>query len=243
MRRVVGDDGVVTIVFGHGEPEVWQRLLGAIDERGPGDDWSWPANTEAGGQQGKANIETTLTMACRPAPRRPASRAEGRRRGRDQGGDQAALPDWERWGLAPADMLMAAAGPAMEVVGPLQRGARRHGRAGRHPHASCRSLGRPSRRRWRSRSTTSRWRPSTREPGSRCGGSGSTAGRSRRSRSCAGRRLRPRLDLDDVRDLVPDARQGRARSSPPASSTAQIDARLGRHRCCARARRGVRGRA
>ena len=26
-------------------------------------------------------------------------------------------PDWERWGLAPADMLMAAAGPAMEVVG------------------------------------------------------------------------------------------------------------------------------
>ena len=27
MRRVVRDDGVVTIVFGHGEPEVWQRLL------------------------------------------------------------------------------------------------------------------------------------------------------------------------------------------------------------------------
>ena len=26
MHRVVVDDGVVTIVFGHGEPEVWQRL-------------------------------------------------------------------------------------------------------------------------------------------------------------------------------------------------------------------------
>ena len=34
MRRVVRDDGVVTIVFGHGEPEVWQRLLTAIDRPG-----------------------------------------------------------------------------------------------------------------------------------------------------------------------------------------------------------------
>jgi adenine-specific DNA methylase len=33
-RRVVSTDGVVTIVFGHGEPEVWQRLLTAIDAAG-----------------------------------------------------------------------------------------------------------------------------------------------------------------------------------------------------------------
>src|SRR5205807_7356741 len=30
MRRVVRDSGTVTIVFGHGEPEVWQRLLASI---------------------------------------------------------------------------------------------------------------------------------------------------------------------------------------------------------------------
>jgi putative DNA methylase len=117
MRQVVRDDGVVTIVFGHGEPEVWQRLLHSIERAGLVMTGSWPANTESGGQQGKANIETTLTMACRPARAgRPAGRkgaveaeikAEIRRR----------YPDWERWGLAPADMLMAAAGPAMEVVG------------------------------------------------------------------------------------------------------------------------------
>ncbi|MER7362666.1 hypothetical protein [Nonomuraea wenchangensis] len=117
MRQVVHDDGVVTIVFGHGEPEVWQRLLHSIERAGLVMTGSWPANTESGGQQGKANIETTLTMACRPAPAgRPAGRkgtveaeimAEVKRR----------YPDWERWGLAPADMLMAAAGPAMEVVG------------------------------------------------------------------------------------------------------------------------------
>lgn len=117
MRRVVRTDGVVTIVFGHGEPEVWQRLLHAIERAGLVMTGSWPANTESGGQQGKANIETTLTMACRPAP---TDRPSGRK-----GGVEAQIkaevkrryPDWERWGLAPADMLMAAAGPAMEVVG------------------------------------------------------------------------------------------------------------------------------
>ena len=117
MRRIVRPDGVVTIVFGHGEPEVWQRLLHSIEHAGLVMTGSWPANTEAGGQQGKANIETTLTMACRPAP---ADRPTGRK-GAVESEIKAEIrrryPDWERWGLAPGDMLMAASGPAMEVVG------------------------------------------------------------------------------------------------------------------------------
>ena len=117
MKRVVREDGLVTIVFGHGEPEVWQRMLSALQEAGLVMTGSWPANTEAGSQQGKANIETTLTMACRPAPN---SRPQGRKGAVEtQIKEEIALrfPDWERWGLAPTDMLMAAAGPAMEVVG------------------------------------------------------------------------------------------------------------------------------
>ncbi|MGV7990959.1 DUF1156 domain-containing protein [Mycobacterium kansasii] len=117
MRNVVREDGVVTIVFGHGEPEVWQRLLRSIERAGLVMTGSWPANTESGGQQGKANIETTLTMACRPAP---ANRPRGRK-GTLDAEIKAEIArrylDWERWGLAPTDMLMAAAGPAMEVVG------------------------------------------------------------------------------------------------------------------------------
>lgn len=116
-QRVVKTDGVVTIVFGHGEPEVWQRLLTAIHDAGLVLTGAWPAKTEAGGKVGFTNIVTTLTMACRPAP---AGRPIGRK-----GSVEAAVKteiknryaDWERWGLAPADMLMAAAGPAMEVVG------------------------------------------------------------------------------------------------------------------------------
>lgn len=117
MRRVVRSDGVVTIVFGHGEPEVWQRLLSSIEQANLVMTASWPANTESGGQQGKANIETTLTMACRPAPigRKPGGKGTVEAEIRTE--IKRRYPDWERWGLAPADMLMAAAGPAMEVVG------------------------------------------------------------------------------------------------------------------------------
>lgn len=117
MRRVVRDDGVVTIVFGHGDPEVWQRLLEAITGAELVMTGSWPANTEAGGQQGAANITTTLTMACRPAaPNRPEGRkAQVEAEVRLEVASRVDL--WESSGLAPTDMLMASAGPAMEVVG------------------------------------------------------------------------------------------------------------------------------
>jgi len=116
-RRVVKPGGVVTIVFGHGDPDVWHRLLGAITRAGLVLTGSWPAKTEAGGSAGSANIVTTLTMSCRPAPEvRPAGRAgvvetEVRRE------VQARIPMWDATGLAPTDQLMASAGPAMETVG------------------------------------------------------------------------------------------------------------------------------
>jgi len=121
MRRVVRNDGVVTIVFGHGDPEVWQRLLSAITGAGLVMTGSWPANTESGGQQGKANITTTLTMACRPAA---ANRPEGRKaqvESEVKAEVASRIDMWEASGLAPTDMLMASAGPAMEVVGRYAR--------------------------------------------------------------------------------------------------------------------------
>jgi putative DNA methylase len=116
-RRTVRDDGVVTIVFGHGEPEVWQRLLTSMSRAGLVMTASWPASTESGGQQGKANIQTTLTMACCPAPLGRTSGRKGAVEAEINAEIRRRYPEWERWGLAPADMLMAAAGPAMEIVG------------------------------------------------------------------------------------------------------------------------------
>lgn len=120
--RVVHDDGVVTIVFGHNEPDVWHRLLGAISGAGLVLTGAWPANTEKGGQAGSANINTTLTLACRPAPaRRPDGnvsqvdaevRALVKRRVREV---------WTPSQLSYVDQKMAAVGPALEVVGRYER--------------------------------------------------------------------------------------------------------------------------
>jgi len=120
-RRVLAPGGVVTIMFGHDDPEVWQRLLAAISEAGLVLTGSWPARTESGSQMGKVNIETTLTLACRPASEvRPAGRvvdvdAEVRRE------IETRVPLWEEAGLALPDQRMAAYGPAMEVVGRYSR--------------------------------------------------------------------------------------------------------------------------
>jgi putative DNA methylase len=110
-------DGVVTIVFGHGDPEVWHRLLGAITRAGLVLTGSWPARTEKGGKVGFSNIVTTLTLACRKAP-------IGRQPGRVSDVDAAVrqeiesrIPLWDTAGLALTDQLMASVGPAMEVVG------------------------------------------------------------------------------------------------------------------------------
>lgn len=115
--RVVRPGGVVTIVFGHGDPEVWRRLLDAITSGGLYLTGSWPARTEKGGQAGSSNIQTTLTMSCRPvAPGRPDGRVsdvrdEIRKVIRER------VPLWDASGLALTDQLMASAGPAMEVAG------------------------------------------------------------------------------------------------------------------------------
>lgn len=115
--RVVTDDGVVTIVFGHGDPDVWHRFLRSVASAGLVLTGSWPARTEANTSGGSANIITTLTMSCRPAPdgrltgRANLVEAEVRRE------VQARIPLWDSAGLAPTDQLMASAGPAMEAVG------------------------------------------------------------------------------------------------------------------------------
>jgi putative DNA methylase len=115
--RAVTNDGVVTIVFGHGDPDVWHRFLSSVAAAGLVLTGSWPARTEANTSGGSANILTTLTMSCRPAP-------PGRSNGRSHLVEaevrrevQSRIPLWDAAGLAPTDQLMASAGPAMEAVG------------------------------------------------------------------------------------------------------------------------------
>ena len=118
-RQKITPDGVVTIIFGHGDPDVWHDLLDAVNRAGLVLTGSWPARTEraAGPGTGDSNIETTLTLACRPAPPGREHRgvvdvdAEVRQAVFER------VPLWNDDKLAISDQLMASAGPAMEVVG------------------------------------------------------------------------------------------------------------------------------
>ena len=110
-------DGVVSIVFGHGDPDAWNRVLTAITDAGLVLTGSWPCSTEKGGKQTGEYIDNTIMMATRAAsPNRP----DGQQRPVD---DQIRaeiarrVPVWEADGLADSDQRMAAIAPAMEIVG------------------------------------------------------------------------------------------------------------------------------
>jgi putative DNA methylase len=118
MRRVVAEDAVITIVYGHGDMDVWNRMLRALNRAGLVMTGSWPAKTEAGGAgAGASNIVTTVTMCCRPARpgRGQGSLASAESQIRAEIVDRVRL--WERSDLGRGDMVMASFGPAMEVAG------------------------------------------------------------------------------------------------------------------------------
>ena len=110
-------DGVVSIVFGHGDPDAWARVLTAIFEAGMVLTGSWPCSTEKGGKQTGEHIDNTIMMACRAA--NPNRQPGDVRRVDEQIRARIAelVPRWQADGLADSDQRMAAIAPAMEIAG------------------------------------------------------------------------------------------------------------------------------
>ena len=116
-RLKVKPEGVVSIVFGHGDPDAWVRVLTAITDAGLVLTGSWPCSTEKGGKQTGEYIDNTIMMACRAAKQ---ERPIGDVRMVDEeirAVIASRVPDWTADGLADSDQRMAAIAPAMEVVG------------------------------------------------------------------------------------------------------------------------------
>lgn len=116
-RLKVKPEGVVSIVFGHGDPPAWVRVLSAITDAGLVLTGSWPCSTEKGGKQTGEYIDNTIMMACRAAEQ---ERPIGDVRMVDEeirAEIAARVPGWTADGLADSDQRMAAIAPAMEVVG------------------------------------------------------------------------------------------------------------------------------
>jgi adenine-specific DNA methylase len=116
MRRVLKTRGTLTVVFGHSDPDAWRRLLGGLRDAGFVVTSAWPARTESGAT-GVASIKVTVTIGCRVAPegRRASTAAQVEREIAEL--IRKRVGQWDDWGLALSDQLMASYGPAMQCVG------------------------------------------------------------------------------------------------------------------------------
>jgi putative DNA methylase len=115
-RRVLRPDGHLVVVFGHSDPDAWKRLLAALHDAGFVVTSSWPSRTESANTK-VASVKVTITIGCRVAPmgREAATAAQVDREIADAIRPQ--VRNWTQDGLALADQMMAAYGPAMEVYG------------------------------------------------------------------------------------------------------------------------------
>lgn len=115
-KRVLRPDGHLVVVFGHSDTQAWRRLLRALHDAGFIVTSSWPSRTETS-STGVASIKVTVAIGCRVAPpRRPTAIAAQVDREVAEA-VKAAVPGWERDGLAYTDQLMASIGRGMEVYG------------------------------------------------------------------------------------------------------------------------------
>ena len=117
-RRVLGEDGVGSVVFAHKTTEGWEALLNGMIRGGWTITGSWPIATEMGSRlraRDSAALATSVHLVCRPRP------------------DDAPVGDWAdvlralprrvgNWmerlqgeGVRGADLVFACIGPALEI--------------------------------------------------------------------------------------------------------------------------------
>lgn len=117
-RRVLRDDGVLTVMFTHKKQEAWEALFSAIHEAGFQISASWPVRTESQfslNQAKKNSAESTVILVSRKRLDGGVGYfdAELRREIRDAARDAAER--LEAQGLKPVDQLVGSFGPAMAV--------------------------------------------------------------------------------------------------------------------------------
>ncbi|NKI99972.1 DUF1156 domain-containing protein [Novosphingobium sp. SG707] len=128
-RRVLKDDGIMTVMFTHKETGAWDALAMSLMDAGFIITASWPVNTEASGSlhiKDKAAANSTIFLVCRP-------------REEIMGGTmywedvepevaravRARVDEFQQAGIQGVDLYLASFGPALEAFSrhwPLTRG-------------------------------------------------------------------------------------------------------------------------
>lgn len=130
-RRVLKDDGVMTLMFTHKATGAWDALTKGLIDAGFMITASWPINTEAEGSlhiKDKAAANSTIFLVCRPRPERdpadavhywedlePRLAAAVRQR----------IATFQEGGIRGVDLYLSCYGPALEEFSrhwPIKRG-------------------------------------------------------------------------------------------------------------------------
>lgn len=119
-RRVLKQDGHLTVVFGHADPDAWKRLLAALTDAGFVVTSSWPSRTETA-VTGVATISVTVSIGARVAPTGRPTGIAAVVDAEVVGHVKRRCKDWDLDGLALEDQLMASYGAALTVVGRYSR--------------------------------------------------------------------------------------------------------------------------
>lgn len=120
-RRVLRDNGVLSVMFTHKRAEAWDTLGMGLLEAGFTIETSWPVNTEAESSLHQANVNSaasTIMLVCRKRGAEAGTRktflddieAEIRQAARD------AVTRFQHDGIEGVDLLLSTYGPTLSVI-------------------------------------------------------------------------------------------------------------------------------
>ena len=119
-RRIIKDDGIMTIMFTHKTTDAWDALTIGIIEAGFRITATWPVKTEADASlniRDRAAARSTILLACRPQTSQTAGGSSWEQVEREVAAAvRGRLPMLEEYDLRPLDVYLAAFGPALEVI-------------------------------------------------------------------------------------------------------------------------------
>ncbi len=118
-RRILRDDGALTVMFTHKKQEAWEALFGSLVEAGFVITATWPVKTESEHSLHQAKKNAAQSTVILVARKRPPGSGKGYFTGQMQdeirGVARASAIRLQGQGLNAVDQLVGSFGPAMEV--------------------------------------------------------------------------------------------------------------------------------
>ena len=119
-RRIIRDDGIMTIMFTHKTTDAWDALTIGIIEAGFRITATWPVKTESDSSlniRDRAAARSTILLACRPKISESAGGSSWEQVEQEVAAAvRERLPKLEEYDLRPLDVHLAAFGPALGVI-------------------------------------------------------------------------------------------------------------------------------